>query len=106
MHWLYLITAILFEVLGTTTLKMSAGFSKALPTGIMVISYIVCFTFLGLALKAMDVSVAYAIWCGLGIALVFLIGVLFFAEPVNAVKIVSAVLVVAGVIGLTLTTSH
>lgn len=100
MSWSYLIIAILLEVSGTTCLKLSQGFTKTLPSVLLFILYGCSFTALSLALKKMDVSVAYAVWSGVGTTLITIVGVLWFREPLNAVKMISIGLIVLGVIGL------
>jgi small multidrug resistance pump len=83
MHWLYLTLAILSEVAGTTCMKLSAGFTRSTPSTLMWLFYGVCFYFLTLTLKKVDVSVAYAIWSGVGTALIATVGVLYFREPMS-----------------------
>ena len=100
MHWLYLTLAILSEVSGTTCMKLSAGFTKAMPSMLMWLFYGVCFYFLTLALKKVDVSVAYAIWSGVGTALIATVGVLYFREPIGILKIVGIIAIIGGVIAL------
>lgn len=100
MHWLYLTLAILSEVAGTTCMKLSAGFTKFTPSVLMWVFYAVCFYFLTLALRKVDVSVSYAIWSGVGTALIAMIGVFFFREPVSVLKIVGIVAIIGGVIAL------
>jgi small multidrug resistance pump len=102
MHWLQLTLAILSEVAGTTCMKLSAGFTKSVPSVLMWLFYGICFYFLTLSLKKIDVSVAYAIWSGLGTALIGAIGVLYFGEPVSALKIVGIVAIIGGVTALNL----
>ena len=106
MPWFYLIIAICFEVAGTTAMKLSEGFSKLRPSVGIVVFYLISFTLLTLALKHMDVSVAYAIWSGFGTALVTVIGFWWFKEPVTVLKLVSITLIIAGVVGLQLSTQH
>ena len=100
MHWLYLTLAILSEVAGTTCMKLSAGFTKSTPSLLMWLLYGVCFYFLTLTLKKVDVSVAYAIWSGVGTALIATVGVLYFREPVSVLKLVGIVAIIGGVIAL------
>jgi len=69
---------------------------------LIFVFYAASFSFFTLALKGIDVSIAYAIWAGLGTALIAVIGIFWFKEPVNALKIISLIVVVAGVIGLNL----
>ena len=102
MHWIYLVLAILLEVSGTTCMKLSAGFTKALPSILMFVLYGASFSVLTLALKKIDVSLAYAVWSGMGTALIATIGVLWFKEPLTALKMASLALIIAGVIGLNL----
>lgn len=100
MAWLYLVLAILAEVAGTTSMKMSEGFTKLVPSLSVVVFYALSIGLLGLSLKKMDVSVAYAVWSGLGVAVIAVIGVMWFDEPVTALKLLSLALIVAGVVGL------
>ena len=102
MEWLYLVLAILFEILATTLLKMSEGFSKILPTIGTCVGYVLCFAFLSIALKKLDMSVAYAIWSAAGIAVLTAIGILIFKESISVMKIVSIIFIIVGVIGLNL----
>ncbi len=99
-YWLYLATAIVLEVLGTTSMKLSAGFSKTIPSILMFIFYLASLAVLTLALKKIDVSVAYAVWAGLGTALIATIGIVCFNESAPLLKIISLVLIIAGVVGL------
>lgn len=99
-HWLALSFAILLEVSGTVSMKLSEGFTKLFPSVLMVLLYLASFAFLTLALKRIDVSIAYAIWAGVGTALVAVIGVLYFREPMTLLKGMSVLLIVAGVVGL------
>jgi len=102
MHWIYLGFAILFEVAGTTSMKLSEGFSKLVPSALMVVFYIISFALMALALKKLEVGMTYAIWAGLGTALIAVIGVLWFKEPMSALKAVSILLIIASVVGLNL----
>jgi small multidrug resistance pump len=100
MHWLYLILAIVMEVAGITSMKLSQGFTKIVPSVLLFIFYGLCFSFLTLAIKKIDVSIAYGVWSGLGTALIALIGIYWFREPVTAMKFSSLALIIVGVIGL------
>jgi small multidrug resistance pump len=106
MSWVYLVLAIIMEVTGTTNMKLSQGFTKLLPSILMFVFYGFSFAFLTLALKKIDVSISYAIWAGLGTALIATIGFLYFKEPITAIKIISIALIVFGVVGLTLSETH
>ena len=103
MTWLYLVLAILLEVSGTTCMKLSEGFTRMVPSILLVVFYTLSFGMLTLALKKIDVSVAYAIWSGVGMALIASIGVLWFKEPATALKLISLALIIIGVVGLNLT---
>jgi len=96
----YLVLAIIFEVFGTTCMKLSEGFTKLTPSILMVILYAFSLACLTFALKKIDLSIAYAIWAGLGTALIATVGILWFEEPLNALKIISLGLVIIGVMGL------
>lgn len=97
MHWLHLLFAIFFEVAGTTCMKLSGGFNRWGPSVLMMVFYIISFSFLTLALRKLDVSVAYAIWSGVGVALIAAIGVVFFRESVNVMKFVGLAAIIFGV---------
>ena len=100
--WIFLILAILSEVLGTTCMKLSVGFTNLIPSVLLFIFYAVSFFLLTLALKTIDVSIAYAIWSGLGTATIAIIGFTYFKESVTIVKIAFLLLIIIGVIGLQL----
>ena len=100
--WLLLLVAIVSEVGGTTSMKLSDGFSRLGPSLVMVVLYCVSIVFLTYALKYLDVGVAYALWSGLGTALVAGVGFVYFGESFTVAKIASLSLIVAGVIGLNL----
>jgi len=99
-YWLSLSGAILLEVAGTTSMKLSHGFSRPLPSVLLFVFYGLSFTLMTIAVKKIDMSVSYAIWSGVGTALIALIGIGWFKEPLTTLKIVSIVLIVAGVFGL------
>jgi small multidrug resistance pump len=100
MSWIYLIIAIITEVSGTTAMKLSEGFSKLVPSIMTFGFYGLSLTLLTLALKNIDLSVAYAIWSGVGTAIIATIGILLFKESVSLIKILSILMIIAGVIGL------
>ena len=102
MTWVYLGLAILLEVFGTTCMKLSEGFTKTVPSILLFVFYTLSFGMLTLALKKFDVSIAYAVWSGVGTALIASIGVLWFKEPATAIKLVSLGLIILGVVGLNL----
>ena len=102
MEWLYLSLAVIFEVVATSLLKVANGFTVLLPSVGTVCSYLLCFYFLSLALRTIDISIAYAVWGALGIVFVSLIGFLFFHEPISLLKVLCIALIVIGTIGLRL----
>ncbi len=106
MNIVFLILAILSEVAGTTSLKLSQGFSRLIPSLAVALFYGLSFTFLSFALKRLEVGTVYATWSGVGTALIATIGILWFKEPLTALKIGSLALIILGVIGLNLNGSH
>jgi len=99
-YWFYLAWAILLEVAGTTSMKLSKGFTKLVPSILLFVFYTAAFVALTFALRRIDVSVAYAIWSGVGTALITTIGILYFREPATALKLISVGLIILGVVGL------
>lgn len=81
-------------------MKLSQGFSRVGPTFGMFVAYGIGLTLMNLVLRRMDVSIVYAVWSGVGTALVAIIGFLWFKEPATAIKIISIMLIIFGVIGL------
>ncbi|MEH2313611.1 MAG: multidrug efflux SMR transporter [Nostoc sp.] len=98
--WIYLIAAILFEVSGTTCMKLSQGFTRILPSVLIFVFYGLCFTFFTFALKRIEVSVAYSVWAGLGTVLIAIIGIIWFRESATFIKLMSIALIIIGVIGI------
>jgi small multidrug resistance pump len=102
MTLLYLVLAIGFEVAWAVAMKASNGLSKPVPAAITVVAYILSLVFLSLATRRMEVGAAYAVWAGSGAAIIATIGILYFREPVSALKIASLGLIIAGIVGLQL----
>jgi small multidrug resistance pump len=100
LNWIILGAAIVAEVIGTLCLKVSDGLARPLPVVGVVVFYVVSFIGLALALRTIDVSIAYAIWAGLGVVLVMLVGVTLFGEPLTAWRLVCVALILLGVVGL------
>ena len=96
--WLILSLAILLEVCGTVCLKLSHGMTRSLPVVGVVVFYLSTFTLMSLCLKNLEIGTVYAVWSGAGTALVAIIGILYFAENFNWMKILGLSLVIAGVI--------
>jgi small multidrug resistance pump len=101
-YWIYLLIAILTEVVGTTMMKVSQGLTRLMPSILMFVMYAVSFVFMALALKKIEVSTAYAIWSGLGTALIATIGIVAFRESFNIPKLLGLVLIIGGVVLLNL----
>jgi small multidrug resistance pump len=102
-HWMsafYLAAAILCEICGTIALKLSNGFTRPLPAGVVLVGYAAAFVTLSQALRGIDLSTAYAVWAGVGTAVVAAIGILWFGEPAGVWKLVSLALIIIGVAGL------
>lgn len=83
-------------------MKLSAGFTRLVPSLLIFAFYSMSFTALTFALKGIDVSLAYAIWSGIGTVLITFIGIMYFHEPLTSLKIISVALIIAGVVGLNL----
>ncbi|WP_035283992.1 MULTISPECIES: QacE family quaternary ammonium compound efflux SMR transporter [unclassified Clostridium] len=105
MNWIYLILAIIFEVSGTISMKLSEGFSNIKYAIVMLVFYILSLSTLTLALKKIPIGVAYATWSGVGIILLSIIGTVLFKETINLQKVVFIALIIVGVIGLNLTST-
>jgi small multidrug resistance pump len=98
----FLVIAILFEVAGTTCMKLSNGFSRLVPSLLIFVLYgasLACFT---VALRGLPLSIASAVWSGVGTSLVCVIGFVHFREPITIAKIAFIVMILVGVIGLDL----
>jgi small multidrug resistance pump len=105
LSWLYLVLGIIFEVSGTTFMKFSAGFTKPLPSILIFVFYAMSLISVTIALKKLDIGVAYAVWSGVGTMIISIVGILYFRESISLTKIISMVLIIAGVISLNLTSS-
>lgn len=98
--WFILFAAIIFEVFGTTALKLSDGFTRLVPTFCVFIFYGLGLFLLTLTLKKLDLGVVYAIWSGLGTAIVAVIGIIFFKDTLNTFRVISLLMIIVGVICL------
>ena len=103
--WALVVVAGLLETGFAVALKASDGFSKAVPTVLFLVCAIGSFALLSTALRDLPVGPAYAVWTGIGAAGTALVGILFLGESAAALKLLSIVLVIAGVVGLQLTSS-
>lgn len=102
MHWLYLAIAIVSEVAATTALRMTGGFRNLGPSLLVVVGYAASFYFISLTLDAIPLGVAYAIWSGVGVALITLAGMAFYRQTLSPVELMGITLIVAGVLVLKL----
>ena len=100
MNWLYLAIAILSEVVATSALKASAGFTRLYPSILVVGGYALAFYFLSLTLRVIPVGIAYAIWSGVGVVLVCLLGWLVYGQKLDIAAGIGIALIVAGVVVL------
>lgn len=103
MAWVMVIVAGLFETVFAVALKLSEGFRHVGWTVTFVLAAVVSFSLLSTALRTLPVGSAYAVWVGIGAVGTAVVGMVWFAEPVAAARLVSIGLVVAGVVGLQLT---
>nr|WP_222613200.1 multidrug efflux SMR transporter [Undibacterium jejuense] len=109
MNWLYLGLAIICEVVATSALKASAGFTRPLPTVLLAFGYGAAFYFLSLTLRSIPVGVAYAVWSGVGVVLISLVAWILYGQELDVPAMLGIGLIVAGVIVLNMfskTVSH
>lgn len=109
LHYIYLICAVIAETIGTASMQASQQFTKPLPSLLVVISYAISFYLLSLTLKFMPVGVVYAIWSGLGIVLIALIGLAVFGQKLDLPAVIGLGMIIAGIMVINLfssTTSH
>ncbi|MFI6330335.1 DMT family transporter [Micromonospora chersina] len=106
MAYLFLLGAITAEVIGTSLLKATDGFTRLWPTLGVAVAYLSSFGLLSLTVRDVPVGVAYAIWSGLGTAAIMAIGAAFLGEPLTVAKVAGAGLVIAGVVVLNLGGTH
>jgi small multidrug resistance pump len=97
MHWIYLSTAIVLEVLATSALKAADGFTRWLPTLVVVLGYAAAFYFLSLTLRTVPLGVAYAVWSGVGIALISIVGWIVYQQVLDVPAVLGIALIMAGV---------
>ena len=104
--WLVLGIAILLELSGTICLKLSHGFSRLLPSIGVVCFYLGSFALMAQSLKTLEVGIVYAIWSGVGTALIAVVGVLAFGETITAFKILGLLMIIGGTFLLRMASAH
>ena len=104
MTWIILTIAGFFEVGWAIGLKYTAGFTRLWPTVGTLLSMIISLWLLGIAMKTLPVGTAYAVWVGVGAVGTVVLGIVLFGEPVNIARLISIVLIIAGIVGLKLAT--
>ena len=96
--FIFLFIAIIFETVATSALKASEQFTRIFPSALTIIGYLVAFYCLSITLKTIPVGIAYAIWSGVGIILISLVGIFFFKQALDLPSIIGLVLIVLGVL--------
>mgnify|MGYP002755601856 FL=1 len=102
MPWLLLFTAGLLEIVWATAMKYSAGFTRPIPPIVMVVGMIASFWLLAAAMRSLPLGTAYMVWTGIGAVGSFVVGVVFLAEPVTAMRMAAAGMIVAGIVTMKL----
>ena len=100
MKWVILALGVIFEVLGTISMKYAEGFTKLVPSLLVFVFYGISLASLVIVLKKMEVSIAYGIWASAGTALIALIGMIWFNENVSIIKVISICFIIIGILGL------
>jgi len=101
-HWIFLSVAIISEVIATSCLKASEGFTRLWPSLAVIVGYALAFYLLSLTLKTIPVGVAYAIWSGAGLVLIALSGWIFFGQSLDTPAMAGLILIVAGIVVITM----
>ncbi|TJZ93408.1 multidrug efflux SMR transporter [Paracoccus gahaiensis] len=102
MPWLLLLIAGLLEIVWASAMKYSQGFTRVTPTAIMLVAMIASFWLLALAMRQLPLGTAYMVWTGIGAVGSFIVGVVFLAEPVTALRMAAAGMIVAGIVTMKL----
>jgi small multidrug resistance pump len=98
MQWIFLGVAILMEVIATSTLKATEGFTKLIPSVVVILGYALSFYVFSFALKTIPLGVAYAIWAGIGIVLVSLTGIIIYKQHLDLPALLGILMIIAGVL--------
>ena len=106
MAWIFLFVAGLLEVVWAFYMKQSNGFTRVLPTAITLITMLASFGLLSVAMKTLPLGTAYTVWTGIGAVGAFIVGITVLGEPMNATRLLAAVLILAGLILMKLSSTH
>ncbi|AXX85337.1 quaternary ammonium compound efflux SMR transporter SugE [Aliarcobacter skirrowii] len=105
MSWTILFLAGIFEIFWAVGLKYSDGFTKLIPTIFTIITMIISFYLLSLALKALPIGTAYAVWVGIGTVGTVIAGIMLFGESMTLIRVISILFILIGIVGLKFTTN-
>lgn len=103
MAWIYLVTAGIFEIIWAFAMKQSLGFTRPVASSITIVTMLVSFWLLALAMKTIPLGTAYTIWTGIGAIGAFAVGIWFLGEPVTPLRLFAAALIITGLILMKLT---
>ncbi len=106
MAWIVLVLAGLFEIVWAFTMKQSEGFTKLWPTVITLVAMVISFGLLSYAMRTLPLGTAYTIWTGIGAVGAFLVGILVLGESASPMRLIAAVLIVAGLVMMKLSSDH
>ena len=98
MPWIYLVVAGFLEIVWAYSMKQSHGFSRLTPSLITIVTMVASFWLLSLSMRSIPLGTAYVIWTGIGAVGAFVVGITLLGEPVNAVRMLAAVLIVSGLV--------
>ncbi len=105
MSWVYLVIAGVFEIVWAYAMKQSHGFTRLTPSIITLVAMLISFWLLAVAMRSIPLGTAYVIWTGIGAVGAFVMGIVFLAEPLNAMRMLAAVLIVSGLVLMQLSSS-
>ena len=105
MSWTILFLAGIFEIFWAVGLKYSDGFTKLIPTIFTIVTMIISFYLLSLALKALPIGTAYAVWVGIGTIGTVIAGIMLFGESMTLIRVISILFILIGIVGLKFTTN-
>lgn len=105
MAWVYLLCAGIFEVIWASFMKQSDGFTKLTPSIITLVTMVISFALLAVAMRTLPLGTAYAIWTGIGAVGAFLVGIFLMGDAASPFRIISMMLIVAGIVGLKLSST-